>query len=590
MKTAEHLEKLSPYQPVVPSEVLASRLNRPVETIVKLDANENPYGMSPRARTALASLANGHIYPDPESRNLRAGLAAFTGVPVENLMAGAGADELIDLLIRVVLNPGERVLICPPTFGMYRFDTLLNGGQIVEVPRKADFSLDLDGIRTAVETSNPRILFLTSPNNPDGRRLNDAGLETVLALPLLVVIDEAYIEFTGGNLGSENSQIGRVPAAQNLVVLRTMSKWAGLAGLRVGYGAFPEALMPALWKAKQPYNVNAAAGAAALATLQDLDDRRQRVAQITTERRRLACRLASIPYLQVFPSESNFILCRVEGKEASRLRQALENEGILVRYYNSAGLSDCLRISVGTAYSTDRVTAALLAQVGDADLRATIKAAWAEEVYGEAFPELGPVEGHRSAAVERKTGETATRVALDLDGSGRSQIHTGIAFFDHMLEQLATHGGFDLEIRAVGDLEVDPHHTIEDVALTLGDAFNRALMERRGIRRCGWSLFPLDEALAEVAVDFSGRGYTVFQAVWNTPQTGGVPVSLWEHFFYSFSQRAGCTLHAVVRYGRDDHHQAEALFKALARGLASAVELDPRRSDQVLSSKGTVKA
>ncbi len=589
MKTAEYLEKLSPYQPVVPPEVLAARLGRPTETIVKLDANENPYGMSPRARAALASLGNGHVYPDPESRDLRAGLAKFTGVPAENLMAGAGADELIDLLLRVILNPEDRVLSCPPTFGMYRFDTFLNRGQMVEVPRKVDFSLDLDGIRRAVEMASPRVLFLASPNNPDGRRLTDEELNAILALPLLVVIDEAYVEFTGGNLGAEFSLIRKVSQVQNLVVLRTMSKWAGLAGLRVGYGAFPTVLLPVLWKAKQPYNVNAAASTAALATLEDLEERKQKVEKITGERSRLVNRLASIPFLQVYPSEANFMLCRVEGMAALNLRKALEEEGILVRYYNSPGLSDCLRISVGTPQSTDRLTAVLLAQVKDPSLRSQIRGAWATEP-GDKDSPVQPVDVEgRSASVERRTRETVVKVSLNLNGSGERQISTGIAFFDHMLEQLATHGGFDLKINALGDLEVDPHHTIEDVALSLGDAFDQALDERRGIRRCGWALFPLDEALAEVVVDFSGRGYTVFQAGWNSAQTGGVSNSLWEHFFNSFSQRAGCTLHAAVRYGRDDHHQVEALFKALSRALAAAVELDPNRSQQVLSSKGTVK-
>ncbi|MCC6146962.1 MAG: imidazoleglycerol-phosphate dehydratase HisB [Anaerolineaceae bacterium] len=215
--------------------------------------------------------------------------------------------------------------------------------------------------------------------------------------------------------------------------------------------------------------------------------------------------------------------------------------------------------------------------------------AWTEEVSAtEALAVNSLQGGGRCAAISRQTRETSLQVFVELDGSGQRQISTGVGFFDHMLEQLCTHGGFDLDIHAQGDLEIDPHHTVEDVALALGEAFNRALGERRGIRRCGWALFPLDEALAEVVVDFSGRPYTVFQAGWITPASGGVHNSLWEHFFASFAQRAGCNIHAVVRYGRDDHHQVEALFKALARALAAAVEIDPRRSQQVLSSKGTV--
>ena len=587
MKIAERINTLSSYQPVVPPEVLAARLGRPVETLVKLDANENPYGMSPHARAALASLSNGHFYPDPESRELRAHLSGFTGVPVENLLAGAGADELIDLLLRVVLDPGERVLVCPPTFGMYRFDTLLNGGQVVAVNRRADFSLDLDGIRRAVQADNPAVLFLASPNNPDGRCITAEELEAVLALPLWIVVDEAYIEFADDALGATTSLIRRVPRLSNLVVLRTMSKWAGLAGLRIGYGAFPAGLLPALWRAKQPYNVNAAAGAAACATLQDLEERSHTIRALNAERGRLAARLAAIPFLQVFPSEANFILCRVHGMAASDLRRKLEDEGVLVRYYDTPELSDCLRISAGLPQSTDRLTAVLLAQIEDPAVRARLGAAWAAEPDASSSSLPGVWDG-RSAVVTRQTRETSIQISLNLDGKSESQISTGIGFLDHMLEQLATHGGFDLAIRGRGDLEIDPHHTVEDVALSLGEAFNRALGDRRGIRRCGWALFPLDEALAEVVVDFSGRPYSVFQAGWHAPTVGGVPNSLWEHFFQSFSQRAGCTLHATVRCGRDDHHQIEALFKALARALVAAVEVDARHSGRVLSSKGTL--
>ncbi len=268
MKTASRFESFPAYQPIEPFDVISARLGRPIEDIVKLDANENPYGPAPKARQALAELAFANIYPDPESRALRASLSRFTGTPAEHLLAGSGADELIDLLLRVLLEPGERVLTCPPTFPMYAFDTLLNQGQIVSVPRRPDFSLDLAGIQAAVARHSPKVLFLANPNNPDGSLIPPQVIEELLELPLLLVLDEAYIEFTetGGRLGERLSRIKAVPARQNLVVLRTFSKWAGLAGLRCGYGAFPAWLMPALWKAKQPYNVNVAASTAAIAS------------------------------------------------------------------------------------------------------------------------------------------------------------------------------------------------------------------------------------------------------------------------------------------------------------------------------------
>ena len=368
---------MEPYAPIVPFEVLSARLGRAPENIIKLDANENPYGPSPRVREALAALPFPHIYPDPESAALRAALARDTGLPAENLLAGAGADELIDLIMRLFLRPGDVVIDCPPTFGMYPFDAAVNGGRVVRVPRRPDFSLDVDAIiatfdapRTTnagirdpqytagnTETSAyaPKLLFLTSPNNPDGSVIADGDLRRLLALPVAVVLDEAYVEFHG------RSRLDWVLEHDNLMVLRTFSKRAGLAGLRVGYGAFPSALMPHLWKIKQPYNVSVAATAAAIAALEDAGYMADVVARLTAERDRLSQCLAAIAYLQPYPSRANFILCRVVGRDARQIKLALEQQGILVRYFNKPGLTDCIRISVGKPEHTDALINALKA-------------------------------------------------------------------------------------------------------------------------------------------------------------------------------------------------------------------------------------
>ncbi len=194
----------------------------------------------------------------------------------------------------------------------------------------------------------------------------------------------------------------------------------------------------------------------------------------------------------------------------------------------------------------------------------------------------------RRASVERQTAETRVKVSLNLDGHGQVQVETGLPFLDHMLRHLAVHGLFDLTVVAQGDLEVDPHHTVEDVALTLGMAFDQALGDRRGIVRMGHAYAPMDETLAFVAVDLSGRPYTVVQAQWHGPSVGGIPNSLWPHFLESLAIMARCNLHAQVLYGRDDHHQIEALFKALARALDAATALDPRREGTVPSTKGSL--
>lgn len=350
-----HIRAMPPYAPILPFEVLSQQLGRAPESIIKLDANENPYGMLPAIRQALAQTPYGHIYPDPESRALRAALARYHGIPQENILAGAGADELIDLILRLVINPGDVILNCPPTFGMYTFDGDLNGARVVNVTRRADFSLDVDGIERAVREHHPKVLFIASPNNPDGSLTAREVILRLLNLPVLVVVDEAYIEFA-----ETPSLIAEVPSRSNLIVLRTFSKWAGLAGMRVGFGVFPSALMPHLWKIKQPYNVSVAATTAAIAALEHAEELHALVQNIIAERERLFGLLQTIPWLKPYPSRANFILCKVEGQDARTLKTTLAQEyGILVRYFDKPGLQDCIRISVGKPEHTDALLSAL---------------------------------------------------------------------------------------------------------------------------------------------------------------------------------------------------------------------------------------
>ena len=194
----------------------------------------------------------------------------------------------------------------------------------------------------------------------------------------------------------------------------------------------------------------------------------------------------------------------------------------------------------------------------------------------------------RSAETTRETKETQVTVALDIEGDGTHTVYTGLGFFDHMLSHISVHGLFNLEVEAKGDLEVDPHHTVEDVALTLGNALDQALGDRAGIVRVGSAYVPMDESLALVAVDLSGRPYAVVDVDWSGAAVGGLPVTLVEHFFESLAITARANVHVRLLYGRDDHHKAEALFKALGRALDAATQLDPRRGDRVPSTKGVL--
>ena len=194
----------------------------------------------------------------------------------------------------------------------------------------------------------------------------------------------------------------------------------------------------------------------------------------------------------------------------------------------------------------------------------------------------------RTATISRHTSETAIDVTVDLDGTGTYRIETGVGFFDHMLEQLSRHGLIDIDLTCKGDLHIDQHHTVEDCGLALGQAVARALGDKRGIRRYGDALSPMDETLTRVALDISGRPWFVGRLPFTQKRLGEMDTEMFHHFFHSFAQTAGLTLHIDTLYGDNNHHIAEAAFKGLARALRTAIEIDPRKADQVPSTKGVL--
>ncbi|XP_025606652.1 histidinol-phosphate aminotransferase, chloroplastic-like isoform X2 [Arachis stenosperma] len=298
---------------------------------------------------ALGSIKFPYVYPDPESRRLRAALAQDSGLESEYILAGCGADELIDLIMRCVLDPGDKIVDCPPTFTMYEFDAGVNGALVIKVPRKSDFSLNVEHITEVVKQEKPKCIFLTSPNNPDGSIIDDEVLLKILELPVLVVLDEAYIEFSG-----IKSRMTWVKKYENLIVLRTFSKRAGLAGLRVGYGAFPLSIIEYLWRAKQPYNVSVAAEISACAALQNPTYLENVKDALLKERARLYDLLNEVPFLRPFPSHSNFILCEVtSGVDAKKLKEDLAQMGVMIRHYDKKELKGYVRVSVGKPEHTD---------------------------------------------------------------------------------------------------------------------------------------------------------------------------------------------------------------------------------------------
>ena len=368
------LVKMKSYTPIEPTEILSQEGELPAEKVIKLDGNENPYGCSPKVYQALATYPYYHNYPDPEQRELRKALEKYTGLSRRHIVCGMGSDELIDLILRLFLKPGDEVINCPPTFGMYPFSTDVCGGKVVDVPRTEGFALDVAGIRKAV-TRKTKVIFVASPNNPTGNVATEQEVTELVGTGKIVVVDEAYFEFSNVTVAN------LVPNYPNLIVLRTFSKWAGLAGLRIGYGFFPVEIADYLMKIKQPYNASAAAQAAVLASLADTEYLRANVARIVKERERLFGKLKELDWLKPYPSQANFILCSlnyppavIAGDLPAKAWQAgakqslakeiwaqLRKRSIFVRYFDTPELKDCLRISVGRPEDTDALIEALKA-------------------------------------------------------------------------------------------------------------------------------------------------------------------------------------------------------------------------------------
>jgi histidinol-phosphate aminotransferase len=317
----------------------------PGRRVIKLNTNENPYPPSPRVLEALARAIDGslRLYPDPEARALRARAAAAYGVPIDHVLAGNGSDELIALLLRAVVDPGDRVAFPVPTYSLYETLVAAHGARVVRVPFEADFALP-----AALAEAEARLTFLCNPNSPSGTLVPVSAVARLAErVAGLLVVDEAYVDF------AREHALGLVGRCPNVVVLRTLSKSFSLAGLRVGLLFGPPALLAGLRVVKDSYNVSRLAQVAGEAALADLATMRANVTRVCTTRAVLTAGLERLGF-RVLPSEANFVLARRPGTDLAPLARALAARGILVRHFPA--LPDALRISVGT----DEETAALL--------------------------------------------------------------------------------------------------------------------------------------------------------------------------------------------------------------------------------------
>jgi histidinol-phosphate aminotransferase/imidazoleglycerol-phosphate dehydratase/histidinol-phosphatase len=537
---------------LVPFDIAAQANDAFGPDAIKLDANENPF--APLSEGALAAGLN--RYPEPQPRRLKRALAALYGVTPDELAVTRGADDAIDILVRTFCRPGlDAVSICSPTFSAYAHFAALQGARVVEARLDERFDFDADAFLAAVRSEGSlKLAFICSPNNPTGNPVDPADILRVAdALPdTILVLDEAYIEFS--ETPSLAAEAVRRP---NLAVLKTLSKAYGLAGARVGALIANPELVALAARALPPYPLPSLSVEAAMAAL--APSRRpiheERIARIKAERERLAEILAGSPLVtSVRNGGGNFLFLGVADPAA--LAEKLQALGIRARFRPNAAPGG-VRLTIGTEAENE----AALAAFGVASHSAPA----------------------RRGEIVRETKETRIAVAVDLDRPAPRRIDTGIAFYDHMLDQVAAHAGFSLILSCEGDLDIDAHHSLEDCAIAFGTALSRALEGRRGIGRFGFSL-PMDETEAHVLIDLSGRPYSVFDGSFEASHIGAYPTEMTRHVFRSLADSLGAAIHVRVA-GENDHHKTEACFKAFGRALRQAVARD---GGGVPSTKGVL--
>jgi histidinol-phosphate aminotransferase len=516
-----------------------------------LDANENPYGSSFRGVTGL------NRYPDPQQKELKTKIMEMTGIPYDKIIIGNGSDEVLDLLVRATTIPGRsNVITIPPTYGMYRIVAETNNVEVKEVLPGKDFIFSADEVMKAADKET-RIIFICSPNNPTGNLAPpDEVRKLVEKFDGLVAIDEAYIDFSG-----TDGFLSLIDEYENIFILRTFSKAKGMAGARLGLGFGNSDMINVLTAIKMPYNVNSLTLAAAMNALDRREVYRSQVERIISNREKLGMELLKIKGIsKVYPSSANFILIRLDNP--GEMYNYLLDNGIVVRNRSDMPLCEgCLRISVGT----EKENSILVEEIRN---------------FFSGKTSSTDQEEKTRLVKRRRTRETDILVDINLHGRGIADIQTGSGFLDHMLELFAFHSSTDILIRASGDIDVDIHHTMEDIAIIMGQTISELLGDRKGMSRYGF-VMPMDESKAVVAIDIGGRNMLVWNVNLHNSVVAQVPASLFKHFFRSLADNAGFTLN-IEADGEDDHHIMEAVFKGVARSLKQAKEIT---DDKVQSTK-----
>ena len=532
--------------------VSARSIEKATTGTIFLDANECAF-------EPFVGAHNLSRYPEQQPVALQDAICRWLDVSSRHITITRGADEAIDCLIRAFCVPGkDNIVICPPTFAMYAQSATLQNAEVREARLDNKFDLDVKLIKQTTD-KNTKIIFVCSPNNPTANLMTRARILQLCADyadTALIVVDETYVEFA-----DSESVVPCLDAHANLVVLRTLSKSHAAAGLRCGVAVARSDVTGLLQKVLAPYPLAQPVVDAALTILsapsQAVLAAKRR--DIVARREEVAAALAACPdIVELLPSDANYLLVRV--KDAADLCSKCRKSGIILRNQShQPGLENSVRVSIGS----------------HEDMQAFIAV-----VKGET-PE--PRTDQRVGTVIRKTNETAISVRVNLDAVAPVRIRTGIGFYDHMLDQIAKHGGFSLEIECDGDLHIDAHHSVEDCAIALGQAIRQALGDKRGIGRYGFFL-PMDESQVKVALDFGGRFYLDFKADFPESHVGDLPTDMVPHVFYSLAENMQANLHIAVT-GENTHHMVEACFKGFGRALRQAIRRD---GDEMPSTKGSL--
>lgn len=559
---------------------------------VRLDFNENTsgfdnmlgfgdvsgFGAQARSGFGAQSLSPG-VYPE-YSIAIHEQIASVFGAPADSIMLTNGSDEALSVIAQTYIEPGlDAAVLSEPTFSMIERNLLLAGATVFKVPVQANLDFAIEQLDATIKQKRPKTAMFASPDNPTGATISVDTISRWCSrfAQTLFVIDEAYADYTGVSMVPLTARYG------NLLVTKTFSKAWGLAGLRLGAVIGRPELLAPMYCVRLPFSVNSAVLSAARALLPEQSEV-EKQCRALMQRKQLLLQTVAKRGFTVVEGAANFFLLNA-GAQAAELSAFLKGCGILVRNRSEGAQGEnplwgMIRVTVGTEREND-------ALIGSIDRY--LKGLAPERVMcagtsggadggggggrggGGASSERAP----RFGRLSRTSKETSVTVDIGFDTSGSRMISTPLPFFSHMLDAFACHGKLDLRLSGTGDIEVDPHHLMEDTGIVLGKSIRKALQGFSGIERAGCFLFPMDGTIAQVAIDLCGRSNLAWDVKFGSFPVGNLDPNLFREFFKGLADGIGATIHVSVPYSDNDHHVIEAIFKAFGRALYGATRRLP---------------